>query len=122
MSGSLAEDAEQSQCWGDEKPSASNGSEGSERVSITESVDEASVPVPTTCSFYLGRSKVTHMDIQDYVNKGYLWPDTGTSFHLPGNETMPRPKPYEAMVFHDFFIAGLDFPLEGFVSEVLERF
>lgn len=25
-------------------------------------------------------------------------------------------------MFHDFFMVGLDFPIEGFVSEVLERF
>lgn len=35
---------------------------------------------------------------------------------------MPWTKPYEAVVFHDFFVASLDFPLEGFVSEVLEWF
>ena len=33
-----------------------------------------------------------------------------------------RPKPNEAVVFRDFFLAGLQFPLEKFVSDVLETF
>ena len=35
---------------------------------------------------------------------------------------MPNPKPYEAVVFHDFFEAGLCFPCEDFLGEVLQRF
>lgn len=35
---------------------------------------------------------------------------------------MPKPRPYEAVVFRDFFAAGLKFPLDNFVSMVLERF
>ena len=78
--------------------------------------------LPTNCSLYLGRSKVTHQLIQEYVNKDYLMPLTASSFFPPGNEVVPRPKPYEAAIFRDYFVAGLDFPLEGFVSEVLRRF
>lgn len=35
---------------------------------------------------------------------------------------VPRLRPYEAVVFRDFFVAGLQFPLEKFVGDVLERF
>lgn len=34
----------------------------------------------------------------------------------------PQPKPYDVVVFRDFFFAGLQFLLEPFVVEVLERF
>lgn len=35
---------------------------------------------------------------------------------------MPRLKPYEAVVFRDFFVAGLHFPLDPFVSGILDQF
>lgn len=35
---------------------------------------------------------------------------------------MPEPWACEAIVFRDFFVAGLRFPLEKFVSDVLTRF
>lgn len=35
---------------------------------------------------------------------------------------VPRLRPYEAVVFWDFFVAGLQFPLEKFVGDVLEHF
>lgn len=58
------------------------------------------------------------------MNKGYLERDSlGRSlFRPPGHEIMPRPKPYEAVLLRDFFIAGLRFPLEPFVSAVLDHF
>ena len=87
-----------------------------------DSIDATPAPVSTSCTFFLGRSKVTHMEIQNFVNKGYLRPDSATSFRPPGDEIVPWPKWYEAIVFCDFFVAGLYFPLEGFVSEVLDRF
>jgi hypothetical protein len=39
--------------------------------------------------------------------------------HAPGREEVPCPEPYEAVVFHDFFEAGLRFPCEDFVGKVL---
>lgn len=67
---------------------------------------------------------MNHKQIQDFVNKGYLEPDSlgRPQFRPPGNEIVPQPKPYEAIVFLDFFVAGLHFPLEPFVSDVLDRF
>jgi hypothetical protein len=35
---------------------------------------------------------------------------------------VPRPEPYEAVVFRDFFVAGLWFPCENLVGKVLQRF
>jgi len=84
-------------------PARSNGSEASERISIMDSIDATPAPVSTSCTFFLGRSKVTHMEIQNFVNKGYLRPDSATSFRSPGDEIVPRPKWYEAVVFRDFF-------------------
>ena len=67
---------------------------------------------------------MNHKLIQEYVNKGYLEPYSlgHPLFCPPSNEIVPQPKPYEAIVFRDFFVAGLHFPLEPFVSAVLDRF
>ena len=35
---------------------------------------------------------------------------------------IPKQRPYEAVVFRDYFVAGLDFPSERFVNELLRRF
>ena len=94
------------------------------QVSITESVSNSPAPAPVGNTFILGRSRVTHKLIQDYVNKGYLETNSlgHQQFRPPGKETIPQPKPYEAVVFRDFFVVGLHFPLEPFVSGVLDRF
>jgi hypothetical protein len=75
-------------------------------------------------SFFLGRSGVSHQIINDYVNADYLVPDSlgNIIFRPPGDETIPEPRPNEAIVFRDQFVAGLRFPLDPFVSGVLERF
>ena len=49
-------------------------------------------------------------------------PEFSTHFFAPGDEEVPQPKPYDVVVFRDFFFAGLQFLLEPFVVEVLERF
>ena len=65
---------------------------------------------------------MNHKLIQEYVNKGYLELDSlgHPQFRPPGNEIVPQPKPFEAVVFRDFFATGLHFPLEPFVSGVLD--
>lgn len=85
-------------------------------MSIADSEGTPPIVLPTNCLFYLGLSKVTHQLIQEYVNKNHLRPLTASSFCPLGDEVIPWPKPYEAMVFRNYFVAGLDFPLEDFVS------
>lgn len=103
----------------EDEPSCSSVSTQSEHVSIVDSKDTPLIVLPTNCLFYLGRSKVTHNVIQEYVNKDYLRALTASSFRPPSDEVIPQPRPYEVVVFHDYFIMGLDFPLESFISEVL---
>ena len=81
-------------------------SDTSEQVSVTKSVSNSPALAPVGNTFILGRSKVTHKQIQDFVNKGYLAPDSlGCSlFRPPGDELVARPKPYDAVVFRDFFV------------------
>jgi hypothetical protein len=106
------------------EPVQAHQSDESGSVFVTESVSNSSAPVPLGQTFILGRSRVNHKQLQDFVNLGYLEPDSlgRDPFRPPGDETVPRLKPNEAVVFREFFAAGLHFPLEPFVSRVLDLF
>lgn len=65
---------------------------------------------------------MTEEDIDDYVGCGLIKADHRSWCHAPEREEVPKPEPYEAIVFRDFFEAGLCFPCEDFVGEVLQRF
>ena len=60
-------------------------------MSITESVSNSLAPMLVGNTFILGRSRVNHKLIQEYVNKGYLEPDSlgRPQFRPPGNEIGP---------------------------------
>lgn len=73
-------------------------------------------------TYRLGLSKVTEADLDQYLADGLLHPTMRSLCHAPSNEDVPQPEPYEAIVFQDFFKAGLRFPCEDFVGEVLQRF
>lgn len=53
---------------------------------------------------------------------GLMDAETRALCRPPGTEVIPQPEPYKAVVFHAFFEAGLRFPIEDFLGEVLERF
>ncbi|TVU06528.1 hypothetical protein EJB05_49749, partial [Eragrostis curvula] len=62
-----------------------------------------------------GRSPLIAM----YVERGYF--EAGKA-RPPGDETVPLPKPNGAVVFRDYFEAGLRLPAWGFLERVLERY
>ena len=70
----------------------------SEQVSIMESVNNSPVLALVGITFVLVRSRVNHLQIQEYVNKGYISPDSFGHpwFRPPGDEIVPQPRPYEA--------------------------
>jgi hypothetical protein len=79
-------------------------------------------PDLTLVTYRLGRSRVTKAELDKYVKRGILKSSLCGLCRAPGQEEVPYPKPYEAVVFCDFFEAGLRFPCEDFVGEVLQRF
>ena len=97
-------------------------SETSVMVSITDSVNNSSVLDLIRNTFCLRHSRVPHMLIQDFVNKECLTPNNSLQFWLPGDEVVPQPRLYEAVVFRNFFVASLQFLLKKFIADVLERF
>ena len=76
--------------------------------------------MPTT--YRLGRSRVTDETLDEYVERGLLKALLRSLCRAPGREEVPSPEAYEAVVFRDFFEAGLRFPCEDFVGEILQRF
>lgn len=72
---------------------------------------------PTT--YWIGRSHVTDDDLGEYVECGLIKASLHGLCRAPGQKEVPNPKPYEAVVFWDFSEAGLRFPYEDFVDEVL---
>lgn len=76
----------------------------------------------TPVSYRFGRSHVKEADLDKYVEEGLLRSNLRGLCRAPGSEEVPCPEPYEAVVFRDFFEAGLRFPCEDFVGEVLQRF
>lgn len=79
-------------------------------------------PARLPSSYHLGRSQVTEDVLDGYVEEGLISSEVRLACRVPGHEEVPAPKAYEAIVFHDFLTAGLRFPCERFMCEVLERF
>ena len=93
---------------------------GETRGPVPAAVKGQSDLEPTT--YRIGRSSVMEAVLDEYVEKGPLKTSLCSLCHAAGHEEVPQPEPYEAVVFHDFFEAGLRFPCVDFVGEVLQRF
>ena len=109
------------------------GEETNTDMEIVEEVEEGKTvgPVPvavrgqsdlTPITYRIGRSRATEANLDKYVEQGLLKASLRGLCHAPGQEEVPRPEPYETVVFHDFFEPGLRFPCEVFVGKVLQWF
>ena len=67
-------------------------------------------PDLTPVTYCLGRSRVTEAELDKCVERGILKPSLCSLCRAPGREEVPHPEPYEAVVFRNFFEAGLRFP------------
>lgn len=73
-------------------------------------------------TFWIGRSRVMEEDLYEFDEHGLIKALPHSLCHTLGREEVPKPEPYEVVVFWDFFEAGLHFPCEDFVNEVLPCF
>jgi hypothetical protein len=69
-----------------------------------------------------GKSTVSEADMTMMTKLGYFKEADKGLVHFGGEETIPKPKNDEVVVFKSFFKAGLRFPLHGMIAEVLEKF
>jgi hypothetical protein len=73
----------------------------------------------STRSYFFGTSTVMVSRIQGMINNSYF---AEGMCHEPREETMSEPQPDEAMVFEEFFAAGLRMPLHPIFSDILLNF
>jgi hypothetical protein len=69
-----------------------------------------------------GKSTVSEADMIMTTKLGYFKEADKGLVCFGGEETIPKPKNDEVVVFKSFFKAGLRFPLHGMIAEVLEKF
>jgi hypothetical protein len=68
------------------------------------------------------KSTVYEVDVPMMIKLGYFGEAERKLVHFVGEETTPTPKDDEVVVFKSFFIAGLWFPLNEMIGEVLKNF
>jgi hypothetical protein len=78
-------------------------------------VDEGSC----TWSYYFGPSIVTASRIRGMIEHGYFTEGMGRE---PNEETIPEPHSDKAVVFEEFFAAGLRMPLHPVLIDILLKF
>lgn len=110
--------------------SSSSGSAGSESDESVEVMDALPTPLARLSgvgarswalvnTFFMGATQVSKDDI---VELQYLGFQPRKSWRYVPGETIPHPKPNEAIVFLDSLKLGLCFPCHPFVLEVLRRY
>jgi hypothetical protein len=74
---------------------------------------------PRTWSYYFGSSTVMVSRIRRMINHGYFAKGIGRE---PEEETVPEPHTDEAVVFEEFFVAGLRMPPHPVLADILLAF
>jgi hypothetical protein len=69
-----------------------------------------------------GESTVSEADMTMMTKLGYFKEADKGLIRFGREETIPKPKGDEVVVFKSFFKAGLRFPLHGMIAEVMEKF
>jgi hypothetical protein len=85
----------------------------------TESEDDYSA-VPSKPSH--GKSTISEDDLPKLLNLGYFNEVKKELVRFGGEETTPKPGKDEVVVFKSFFKAGLRFPLNKMIADVLKKF
>jgi hypothetical protein len=87
-----------------------------------ESEDDYSV-VPTKPSHLeFGKSTISEDDMSKLMNLGYFNEAKKELVHFSGEEITPKPGKDEVVIFKSFFKAGLRFPLNKMIADVLKKF
>jgi hypothetical protein len=87
-----------------------------------ESKDDYSVVPSKPSHLEFGRSTVTEDDMPKLMKLGYFSEAKKELIHFGGEEITPKPEKDEVVVFKSFFKAGLRFPLNEMIADVLGRF
>jgi hypothetical protein len=69
-----------------------------------------------------GKSTITKGDMSKLIKLGYFSEAKKELVRFGGDEITPKPEKDEVVVFKSFFKAGLRFPLNGMIADVLKKF
>jgi hypothetical protein len=87
------------------------------------SEDEYSCGMPSKPSHLdFGISTISEAGLPKMVKLGYFSEAKKELVRFGGEETIPKPEKNEVVVFKRFFKAGLRFPLNGMIADVLKKF
>jgi hypothetical protein len=84
-----------------------------------ESEDDYSVVPSKPSHLEFGRSIVTEDDMPKLMKLGYFSEAKKELIRFGGEEIIPKPEKDEVVVFKSFFKAGLRFPLNEMIADVL---
>jgi hypothetical protein len=91
-------------------------------VEETESEDDYSAVPSKPSHLDFGKSTISEDDLPKLLNLGYFNEAKKELVHFGGEETTPKPGKDEVVVFKSFFKAGLRFPLNKMIADVLKKF
>jgi hypothetical protein len=88
----------------------------------TESEDDYSSAVPSKPSHLdFGKSTISEGDLAKMLKLGYLSEEKKELVRFGGEETTPKPGKDEVVIFKSFFKAGLRFPLNKMIANVVKK-
>jgi hypothetical protein len=87
-----------------------------------ESEDDYSAVSSKPSHLEFGKSTITEDDMSKLMKLGYFSEAKKELVHFGGQEITPKPEKDEVVVFKSFFKAGLRFPLNGMIVDVLKKF
>jgi hypothetical protein len=94
-----------------------------EEENVDEVEEDYSILIPTKPSHLdFEKSTVSKDDMPMMMKLGYFGETERKLVRFAGEETTPAPKNDEIVVFKSFFRAGLRFPLNEMIGEVLKNF
>jgi hypothetical protein len=94
-----------------------------EEENIDEDEEDYSILIPTKPSHLdFEKSIVSEVDMPMMMKMGYFGEAERKLVRFAGEETTPAPKSDDVVVFKSFFRAGLRFPLNEMIGEVLKKF
>jgi hypothetical protein len=94
-----------------------------ERADVeTESEDDYSAVPSKPSHLDFGKSTISEDDLPKLLNLGYFNEAKKELVRFGGEETTPKPGKDEVVVFKSFFKAGLRFPLNKMIADVLKKF
>jgi hypothetical protein len=89
----------------------------------TESEDDYSSVVPSKPSHLdFGKSTISEEDLPKMLKLGYLSEEKKELVCFGGEETTLKPGKDEVVIFKSFFKAGLRFPLNKMIADMLKKF